>query len=82
MLGNCFGLATYLLLVSYLLATYLIRLSYLFRVFFFILNIYACKHKIYNHQSYVYLICLGIKKTKKTMIKKIEIKKKKMKLKI
>ena len=30
--------------------------------FFSILNIYTCKHKIYNHQSYIYLICLGIKK--------------------
>ena len=24
-----------------------------------------CKHKIYNHQSYIYLICLGMKKTNK-----------------
>ena len=22
-----------------------------------------CKHKIYNHLSYIYLTCLGIKKT-------------------
>ena len=34
-----------------------------------------CKHKIYNHQSYIYLTCLGIKK-KQTMIIKIEIRKK------
>ena len=33
------------------------------KFFFSILNIYTCKHKIYNHQSYIYLICLGIKKT-------------------
>ena len=29
-----------------------------------------CKHKIYNHQSYIYLTCLGIKKT--IIIKKNE----------
>ena len=41
-------------------------------VFFFsILNIYTCKHKIYNHQSYIYLICLGMKKM---IIIKIKIK--------
>ena len=44
--------------------------------YFSILNIYTCKHKIYNHQSYIYLICLGIKKTK---IIKLKIKKKKKK---
>ena len=27
-----------------------------------------CKHKIYNHQSYIYLICLGIKKEKTIII--------------
>ena len=30
--------------------------------YFSIFNIYTCKHKIPNHQSYVYLICLEIKK--------------------
>ena len=25
-----------------------------------------CKHKIYNHQSYIYLICLGMKNKTKT----------------
>ena len=50
--------------------------KYLVFVFFSILNIYTCKHKIYNHQSYIYLICLGIKKNKKTMLMKIETKKK------
>ena len=47
---------------------------------FSILNIYTCKHKIYNHQSYIYLICLGIKKKKKKkkpIIIKIKIKIKK-----
>ena len=34
--------------------------------FFSILNIYTCKHKIYNHQLYIYLICLGMKKQNKT----------------
>ena len=42
--------------------------------FFFlisILNIYTSKHKIYNYQSYMYLICLGPKKNnKKTKTKK------------
>ena len=41
--------------------------------FFSILNNNTCKHKIYNHQSYIYLICLGIKKT---IIIKIKILKK------
>ena len=27
---------------------------------------YTCKHKIYNHQSYIYLLCLGIKKPQTT----------------
>ena len=42
------------------------------------LNIYTCKHKIYKHQSYIYLIWLGIKKTIKNR-KTIIIKKKKKK---
>ena len=29
---------------------------------FSILNIYTCQNKIYNHQSYIYLMCLGMKK--------------------
>ena len=47
--------------------------------FFSILNIYTCKHKIYNHQSYIYLICLGMKKKnkkQKTKPKKQKAKKK------
>ena len=43
--------------------------------YFFYIKHYTCKHKIYNHQSYIYLICLGIKQNK-TIIIKIEIKKK------
>ena len=38
---------------------------------FSILSTYTCKHKIHNHQSYIYLICLG----GKTVIIKIKIKK-------
>ena len=30
--------------------------------YFFYIKHYTCKHKIYNHQSYIYLLCLGIKK--------------------
>ena len=40
-----------------------------------------CKHKVYNHQSHIYLICLGIntedKKQKKAITIKIKIKFKK-----
>ena len=45
---------------------------YFFLFFFLILNIYRCKHRIYNHQSYIYSICLGIKNNNN----KIKIKKK------
>ena len=50
--------------------------SFFFFFFFFfsILNMYTCKHKIYNHQSYIYLICLGIYIKKKTIIVKIKMK--------
>ena len=45
---------------------------YIVRSLFFIsiLTIYTCKHKIYKHKSYIYLICLGMKK----IIIKIKIK--------
>ena len=34
--------------------------------YFFYIKHYTCKHKIYNHQSYIYLLCLGIKKPQTT----------------
>ena len=38
--------------------------------YFFYIKHYTCKHKIYNHQSYIYLLCLGIKKPQTTTTKK------------
>ena len=46
----------------------IIKLQF-FLSFFSKLNIYTCKHKICNHLSYIYLICLGIK-TKQNKTKK------------
>ena len=34
--------------------------------YFFYIKHYTCKHKIYNHQSYIYLLCVGIKKPQTT----------------
>ena len=39
---------------------------YYYYYYFFYIKHYTCKHKIYNHQSYIYLLCLGIKKPQTT----------------
>ena len=49
--------------VIYILTSMLNTCQWVSFIFFFsTLKIYTCKHKIYNHQSYIYLICLGMKK--------------------